>query len=104
VFDIHAEHGVDVSFLRYPRDPFPTQLIDFKDTENGKNYTMVAYVSPDFINWTVYRMTYNDKAAYQKRQVVIQHIRKHASVFRLEHVYLPKLEHLTNCSVQGNRI
>ena len=38
--------------------------------------------SPDFINWTVYRMTYNDKEAYRKRKIVLQHIREHASVFR----------------------
>ena len=40
--------------------------------------------SPDFINWTVYRMTYNDKEAYRKRKIVLQHIREHASVFRWE--------------------
>ena len=44
MFDIHAEHGVDTSFLRYPRDPFPTQLLDFKDTQVGKNYTIESYV------------------------------------------------------------
>ena len=38
--------------------------------------------SPDFINWTVYRMTYNDKDAYKRRKIVLQHIREHASVFR----------------------
>ena len=44
VFDIHAEHGVDMAIMRYPRDPFPTQMMEFKDTQVGTNFTMVAYV------------------------------------------------------------
>ena len=41
-------------------------MTEFKDTQVGTNYTMVSYVSPDFINWTVYRMDYNDICEYSK--------------------------------------
>ena len=59
--------------VKIKKDPFPTRMTEFKDTKVGTNYTMVAYVSPDFLNWTVYRMDYNDIGMLSKPNKKLEH-------------------------------
>lgn len=57
-------------------------LFSKKDVAPGHSYSFPCYVSPDFINWTVYKMESNDYSSYLKRKKMVSMVRVGMSVYR----------------------